>query len=350
MAVIAGDSDGIATLRGVRPAGTSRQEAPGYYEALTASVRWESDESAPGMPPGWRPFGGPETGIVEETRSYLRWKMRPNLDLRWNGTDFRTNSLGYRTPEVSLAKAKGVYRVVLFGSSNTMGYGVHDVDVFARHLERWLNERIGPSHRAEVVNLAVAGDSPTRKLYRLQQEAANYDADWLLFDASALDGWLEGTHIYFVLQRGLPIAFPFVRDAVQRSGITVADSLEAVRVKFSLESEVVLDSVFRMLGAEARRLQRPLTVLTLPRADDKAKSPRVFRRIALFARRHGLDLMDLSDAFDHLDLEEFRISAWDKHPSARGHQAIHAALCQAITRRGELPGLAESRTLLVERD
>jgi GDSL-like Lipase/Acylhydrolase family len=338
----------VATLRGI-PRGGDRLPGLGYYEALAAGGMSKVDEPADDVPPGWVAFGALEAGIVDEVPSYLRWKMRPNLKVRWNGAVFSTNSFGYRTPEIALPKQPGVYRILLFGSSNTMGYGVHDVDVFARHLEHWLNQRIAPSRRVEVVNLAVAGDSPTRRLYRLQQEAQRYDPDWLLFDASVFDGWLEETHIYFALQRGLPVPFAFVREAVQRAGITPADTLASVRAKFGDEPEGLLEPVCQALAAEARRLDVPLTMLILPRADEKANAPRMIRLIQSLARRHGLDHLDLSGAFRDLEVEEFRISAWDKHPSARGHQAIFDALCKAITQRGELPGLPHSRTLLAVR-
>ena len=145
--------------------------------------------------------------------------MKPNLDIRWNGTIFQTNSLGFRTPEVGLEKPAGTYRILVFGSSNTMGYGVNNEDMYTRHLERCLNAWSGPWRRVEVVNLAVAGDSPTRRLERMRKEAGRWNADWLLCDASALDSWLEDNHIHSVLQRGMPIPFPFVQEAIRRSGV-----------------------------------------------------------------------------------------------------------------------------------
>ena len=58
-----------------------------------------------------------------------------------------------------------------FGSSNTMGHGVDDWAVYPPLLEEWLNERAGSRLRVEVVNLAVAGESPSRRLERIRVEA-----------------------------------------------------------------------------------------------------------------------------------------------------------------------------------
>ena len=157
-----------------------------------------------------------------------------------------------------------------------MGYGVEAEDVYTRHLERWLNERVGPDRRVEVVNLAVAGDSPTRRLARMQQEAGRFDADWLLCDATAMDSWLEETHVHSVLQRGIPIPFPFVQDAVRHSGVTAADSLESFREKFRGESEGCVRQRLRWLECRGRAAANPaLRRDPSPRGQQRA-NPRVF--------------------------------------------------------------------------
>ena len=210
--------------------------------------------------------------------------------------------------------------------------------LYTRHLERWLNQWMGPAHPVEVVNLAVAGDSPTRRWSRLQKEAGRFDPDWVLCDASAFDPWLEDAHVHAVLQRQIPIPFLSVQEAVRRSGATAADSLESFREKFRGESERLMPDVIAGWSAEAGRLGVPLAVVILPRSDSKTKAPRMFRLISTLAGRNRLDHLDLTAAFDHLTVDQFRISKWDRHPSALGHRVIFEALRAALVRRGGLPG------------
>jgi hypothetical protein len=343
MAGLAGDTALMSTLRG----SAARDEvhaAPtlGYYEALINSPQREMASNDPQPPPGWLPFGGEVTGIVTELPTYLRWEMKPNLDFRWNGAIFQTNRLGFRTPEASLEKPVGTYRILVFGSSNTMGYGVNNSDIYTRHLEQFLNTWIGPSRRVEVVNLAVAGDSPSRRLERMKKEAEHWNADWLLCDASVLDFWLEDNHIHSVLQRGLPIPYSFVAEAVGRSRTSGADSIEVFREKFRDQSEHVIAHVYAAWSKEAARLQVPLSIVILPRGDSKAKSPRVFEMIRSLCVQNKLDYLDISGAFDRMEVDEFRISDWDRHPNARGHQVMFECLRNEILRRGQLPGLSPS--------
>ncbi len=144
--LVSGESGFVCSLRG------SSEETPagqmptlGYYEALLDVRRPEFCPDTPQPPPGWVAFGDERAGIVEEVPSYIRWKMRPNLESTWNETVFRTDSRGFRTPEIALEKPPGTYRILVFGSSNTMGYGVNDEEMYTRLLEAWLNQCAGPT-------------------------------------------------------------------------------------------------------------------------------------------------------------------------------------------------------------
>ena len=89
LAGFAGRSRLVSTLRGFAVDNEASQ-APvgGYYEALIGAPEFVSAGKTVGPPPRWLAFGAEEAGIVREVSTYLRWEMRPNLDLRWNGTGF----------------------------------------------------------------------------------------------------------------------------------------------------------------------------------------------------------------------------------------------------------------------
>ncbi len=145
----------------------SRSEARGYYETLLDQAATNSAQSATAIqpedtpPPGWSTFA--DSGAVERDPGYLRWRLRPNLDLVWNATRIRTNHLGARSPEIAIPKPANTFRIVVLGSSNTMGHGVNDEDIYVRRLERWLDSlKWADGLRVEVVNLAVSSDAPSQ--------------------------------------------------------------------------------------------------------------------------------------------------------------------------------------------
>lgn len=341
LAALAPQNDWMRAARGEARIGREIRslETRGYYEALIDANRGPAAADSP--PPGWVPFGA--SGIVEPISSYLRWRMRPNLDMTWNGVPFRTNSRGYRTPEVAVPKPDGVYRIVVFGSSNTMGHGVGDEEAYPRLMEPWLDGRTDPGVRVELVNLSVSGDSPSRRLARMAEEAEAYQPDWLLCDASVLDPALEEMHLEAVVRAEprpeIPAVLDHVRQALERSGASPADSPAALRKKLQGEAQSLLEESYKGWAEQARNLGVPLTVVIIPRADAKLANPALDEIIHAAIRREGLDALDLGDAFADLEPEEFRVSPWDKHPSARGHRAIFDAFCAAMQARGALPGL-----------
>jgi len=336
------ESDLLRVLKGMpRLDGELRHvDTRGYYEELIDAGGLSRREADPDAPPqGWVPFGA--SGIIEPVPTYLRWRMKPNLDMTWNGVPFKTNGRGYRTPEVSLKKPEGAYRIVVFGSSNTMGHGVGDDDSYPRLLERWLNGLKGLDKRIEVVNLAVSGESPSRRLLRMREEAKPYEPDWILCDATALDPSLEELHLQAIVRSEPPIAIPFeyVTAAISRAGVSTGDSPRQFESKLRGEAEALLNGAYEGWRDFSASAGIPMTVVLIPRADEKRDNPVIHKLMRTSFRHLGLDCLDVHDAFDSLTVEQFRVSPWDKHPSVLGHQAIFEALRDALLARGTMPGL-----------
>jgi hypothetical protein len=81
-----------------------------------------------------------------------------------------------------------------------------------------------------------------------------------------------------------------------------------------------------------------LTVVILPRADSKTESPYLFELFRDLSDRHDLPYADLSDAFDRLELDEYRIAPWDHHPNALGHRLIFERLRDGLLVNPEFMG------------
>jgi len=342
---VAPDGDYLRSARGLpRLDGELRRmQTHGYYEELIDANRSAPSTTAPAAdapPPGWVPFGASE--VVDAVPGYIRWKLKPNLDVVWNGERFRTESRGYRTPEFAVPKPPDVYRILLFGSSNTMGHGVGDDDAYPRLLERWLNEAVEGPGRIEVVNLSVSGDSPSRRLARMHEEAAALEPDWIWCDATVLDPALEESHLETVARGDAPAPIPphldYVREALARAGVSPSDPPRVFRSKLQRQAESLLKGAYAGWAAFGRQLGTPMAVVVIPRADAKVENPAIVRIMREAIDREGLEALDAGLAFDGLTAEEFRVSPWDKHPSVRGHRAIFEALRDALRERGALPG------------
>ncbi len=315
-------------------------QAQGYYESLidTGPATPAAEAQArPVPPPGTRPFA--ESGILELDPSYLRWRLAPSRSVVWNGTTVATNRLGYRSPEVVIPKPPGTYRVVVIGSSNTMGHGVEAEQTYVHHLQEWLASVAG-GRPVEVVNTAISGDGPSQQLLRMRADLQRLEPDWILKDASVLDFSLESLHLQWALRAGVPIPLAYVREAVAEAGLSADDDSDTFYRKLLGPLDNLLGGAYAGWAAEARRLGVPMTVVLLPRADSQAEAPEVHRLLLDLCRRNRLPFLDLTRSFAGLAPAEFRVSAWDQHPSPLGHRRIFEGLCRQLIAVGGPPGLA----------
>jgi hypothetical protein len=304
-------------------------QAVGYYERLIGvKLGCRRDSESVTYPQGWIPFA--MSGIVEPLSTYQRFRMRPDLNRRWNDSEFKTNRLGFRGPEIQVPKPARTFRVVILGSSNTLGHGVDNDAVYTRRIEYDLDRWSGADIHFEVVNLAVSGDSPTQRLLRLQTEVERLQPDWILSDVTVLDYSLEELHLQWVVANGIEVPFDFVREALRQSGVSVSDSPAQFHAKLAPYAETIMDQTYSRWATFSKQLCVPFTVVLLPRADAKAKNPNIVRQIKGFSGRNGLECLDLSETFAELNLDDYRIAPWDPHPNARGHRLISGRLVDEL--------------------
>ena len=93
--------------------------------------------------------------------------------------DVTTNGDGWRSPDVSQAKPKNVYRVLILGDSFMAGLQVQDDETFARVLEGQLN-RAGLDRRVEVINFSVPSWSTDQQYLALREYGLRLQPDMVL--------------------------------------------------------------------------------------------------------------------------------------------------------------------------
>lgn len=89
------------------------------------------------------------------------------------------NAHGWRSPEVPLAKSKGVDRILVLGDSFMAGLQVNDGETFARVLERRLG-RDGLPRRVEVINLGVPSWGTDQEYLSLRKYGLAFKPDLVL--------------------------------------------------------------------------------------------------------------------------------------------------------------------------
>jgi lysophospholipase L1-like esterase len=143
---------------------------------------------------GWQAGDGAEAGRVRDLLYLpdreLFFRLAPELDLAETGNprifDLRTNSLGLRNDEVSLAKPPGTWRVLALGDSCTFGSGAGQADTWPAQLERRL-AAARSDLRFEVLNAGVPGWSSHQALRYLEREGLAFEPDAVILASGVND-------------------------------------------------------------------------------------------------------------------------------------------------------------------
>ncbi len=263
------------------------------------------------------------------------------------------NSRGHSDRERSFVKPAGTLRVLLIGDSVAAGDGVERDQRFAAVLERLLGSRLGAT---EVVVLARTGYSTSQELYVLEDEAASYHPDLVLWSyvlndpANPVFHNANGELGRFFVDPGRPLAF-FLR----RKWFRIVEkwrergcSTEYHAHLHCAYSDQVDDSVRRM-AAFSRDREIPVWVVIHPVFEDRSSFVDyslvpLHRELRARFAAEGMPVLDLVDAYRDrapaalaLRQADGRIDPW--HPNVEGHAIAASAIADWIDR-----GLLEDLT------
>lgn len=242
-----------------------------------------------------------------------------------------------RGPDVSGPKPAGVRRIVIQGDSITWGQGVrHESQLYSQLLLDRLR-RLDP--RIEVAALAKGGREINGHLEQLQRRGAEIEPDAIIYqwyvndielDKSGRPGaYLPWRDLFFHRPLAAGSAFWFFLDfsiaQLWPSDRSYADYIET---DYAAESENWrrFERVFGEWAAEARRLTPRVLVALFPRVKppDQIFFPEIHERVQKLASSHGLEAIELIDAFAGLegDYEQLHASRFDPHPNALAHARV----------------------------
>jgi hypothetical protein len=117
-----------------------------------------------------RPAGHRQRLNVYRPSASLNHELRPDWRVQFTFRDFdvqvKTNALGFRGPEVALARTPGRVRILVVGDSFPFGWGVENDEMFSSVLERRLRAE---GVAAEVISAGVPGYSTDQNLIFLRE-------------------------------------------------------------------------------------------------------------------------------------------------------------------------------------
>jgi hypothetical protein len=310
------------------------QQRRGYYEELDVARmdnwRWHNADEPEGWAEGKKAF-------FRERSDLLLREIVPSVSTVLGGAPVTSNRLGMRDREYEKIKPANTYRIVLLGASNDMGWGVKNDQTYENLVENILNSRVPDPRYSqyEVLNLSVAGDSILQRVLRLEQRGFEFQPDAAILSVTAVDEQFIASHLRKALIRGIepsPGYREVVESVVRRAHVN--GKMPGVMIERRLQpyvTELCQWSFQRFAQQCAQRGVRPLVMYRPAPADFSGVESAARSKMLGFARTAGLDVIDLSPAFDSVaDRSSLILAKWDDHTTALGHRLLADKLVEGL--------------------
>jgi hypothetical protein len=310
------------------------QQRRGYYEELDVgrmdTWRWHGAEE----PEGWAEG---KDAFFRKRSDFLLREIVPSVSTVLGGAPVKSNRLGMRDREYEKIKPANTYRIVLLGASNDMGWGVKNDQTYENLVEDNLNSRVPDARysRYEILNLSVAADSILQRVLRLEQVGFEFQPDTAILSVTAVDEQFIASHLRKALIQGIepsPGCREVVESVVRRAHVN--GKMPAVMIERRLQpyvSELCGWSFQRFAQQCAQRGVRPLVMYRPAPADFSGLELAARSETLGLARTAGLEVIDLSPAFDSVtDRSSLILAKWDDHTTVLGHRLLADKLYEGL--------------------
>jgi lysophospholipase L1-like esterase len=272
-------------------------------------------------------------GLIRPSPSKERvYELKPGR--RWFSEDapVRTNSRGFRGPELPETKPAGTIRIVGLGDSVMFGWGVSEDETYLCRLQNLL-AAVAAGDRVEVLNLAVPGYNSSQEAAVLRDVALPLSPDLLL--------------VGYVLNDAEPVLF---RDEAAENPLVassrllqLARDLARDRLPGANVARDAMAAAVRDIGRRAKERGIPAIFFIYPNRV-RGENPEAPRRIA---EESGFLCVDLYAAFEAYyrrtgrAFDDVALSRTDAHPNPEGHRLMAEALLDPV--RAALAAASKSR-------
>ena len=236
----------------------------------------------------------------------LGWSLTPGAEGIHRSRHFTVtyviNSLGFRDEPRDVARAAGVWRILLYGDSQVFGWGIPLKERFSNRLE---------NDRRQVWNLAVPGYGLDQEMLAYRRDGRELRADEVVFYVSSVTlNRLTKSYVYkkYKPRLRLDVNGGLILEPIPKAGLGATDVLYRVlsplylpyflerrfagqQDELSAPTDLNFSDLAKRLLLEAQsdatRTHQPMTVLSnLP--------PAVRGQLRAFCTQHGMGLLEIA--------------------------------------------------------
>jgi len=264
----------------------------------------------------------------------LGHEHKPGFTARLQNVDIRINNLGMRGGEPNL---KADTKIIMLGSSITLGWGVSEELIYPSILKQSLQARTNRS--IEVFNAGVGNYNTFREVESFFLKYKTLNPDIIVLN-------------YFVNDAEI-LPAPKSNWLLENSQLAVLlwSRLEQIKTKFGVQESfeehykniyqndfegwILTKKSFAKLGKYANDRNIPVVVAMIPDIHNLKNYPFGFihKKIKKLSEDNGFEFVDLYDSFKNIEKpEEIWAMTGDPHPNAKGHQLIANQLLPVLSK------------------
>jgi hypothetical protein len=306
----------------------------GYYEELDVARADNWQWGKTGAPEGW----GENSKVFYRQRSdFMRTDIAPSVSTFLAGAPIRSNRLGMRDREYDTIKPPDTYRIVLLGGSHDQGTGVKEDETYENLVEDRLNHELPDLHysRYEILNMSVGNTGLLQRLLRLEQQGFQFKPDAVILSVAAADKQFFSRHLSRTLSLGIeppPDYREILERVIRKAGIH--GKMPDVMIERRLQPYVgeLYEWTFRRFAQQCKQHGiRPLVIYRPVSVDFEGWEKAGRSELSRLARAAGLEIIDLSPAFDSVtDRNTLMLAKWDHHTTALGHRLLANRLYEEL--------------------
>jgi hypothetical protein len=317
----------------------------GYYEQIDQAKLGREDKVDFNKAGNGDPLQaqGPPPYVALLNHDFMHSELIPNYRGMIEGKLLTTNRWKMRDHDYEMEKPAGVYRVALFGSSNEMGMGVSDREVFKQLVEDRLNrEDVGDDiHRFEIMNFAFRGQDAFQKLATLETRAFPFSPDAVFWVTYGLEDQITMRRQARVFKQEIEVPQPY-REFIQ--GVFDKTNCEPdfpdERLMRSLQpfGNDMLRFVYKRLIEQCRQRGIKIWVVYRPDQHESPYVPKGDRKRTLeLIQEMGLPILDLTPALNQVkNRRGLMVEGDENHYNEEGHRLLADELYKQLHPKGGL--------------
>lgn len=272
---------------------------------------------------------------IRDQRPDLGHRHRPNAEAQLMGVPVRTNSLGFRSPEISEKAADGVARIAFVGDSIAFGWGVAEQETFVHRVLAALN---AAGRKVDGYNLGVGNYNTLQELTLFRDVGARLKPDiivlcYFINDAEPMPHY--GDNNWFDEHSAAWVVFHYRLDSLFRQFGEAPDWKRYYRELYEPNADGWAKTRAALGGFAdvANDLNARLVVFNIPelREFKPYPFPDVTAKVRAVVEKKGVPFIDLLPSVENLVPSSLWVTVPDPHPNGTADAAFAKQMVPEIT-------------------